>query len=169
MQLAGVWATYGKNGTPHSRSGATPLGLEGVFVARLTVQAGAKPIGNRVLLAAQPDKKTSGIYFSLATLDGPSVPAKGGAPGSDRLGLRSYHVVRANIAGFGEVDVFDIYMVWTATPGAAGTEGADGAPTANSTPYVMPPGTGTSTLIMAPTPKKKAPPAANNPKKKKKK
>ena len=110
-QLAGVWATYGKYATPNARSGPTPIGKEGVFVARLTVRQGAHLTGSKVFVAAVTDSAKYTMLFASAAIDGLSVADKS-APGSEVLVLRSYLLTTTMIPGFGAADVYDLYMVW---------------------------------------------------------
>lgn len=116
---------YGSYGPSHSVPG--PLGPDTVFLGRLTVQRGERPVGPSFIvgvtfnnLPGMRDGKTQPVVVR-ATLDGPAEIVAGAKPvktpiPTTSLLVKSRLSAQITIPEWGEADVYDIYAVSESQP-----------------------------------------------------
>lgn len=122
--LSGVWVSppviiAGDPDLPDDFQPATsvpgPFGDDCVFIARLTVSAGARPQSGQVIFGVKTGAGTGALV--RAAIDGTAEIStiSGGVSGkwkkSSRFLLKAHLSAREHIPGFGPADVFDLYIV----------------------------------------------------------
>lgn len=136
-------------GTAFSRPG--PLGADTVFIGRLTVPRGARPVCPSIVVGASFN--LPGTIVVSAALDGDSVemlPGSGTRP-TTALHARSMLTAQVTLAGFGDADVYDLYVVSTGSAPSAPPPPTPPPPASNP-PQQRPPAAPVPTPAPSPVP-----------------